>query len=165
LVVELGAWLGLSTRFLAWKAPDAVVAAVDHWRGSPEHHAQPEWRAMLPSLYETFLALCWPCHERIVPVRATTLEGLHLLAGFGLTPDLIYVDAEHGYEAVLAELELARELFPDAVLVGDDHPHPPVRDAVAEFSRRHGLGVHTRGAGWRLAVKRDIREETCAPCS
>src|SRR4051794_24358739 len=36
VVVELGSWLGLSTRFIADRAPKACVIAVDHWEGSPE---------------------------------------------------------------------------------------------------------------------------------
>src|SRR4051812_22659948 len=39
LVVELGAWLGMSTRFIADLAPNATVISVDHWRGSSEHQA------------------------------------------------------------------------------------------------------------------------------
>jgi hypothetical protein len=146
LVVELGAWLGMSTRFLA----DAAVVTVDHWRGSPEHQARPEWRALLPALYETFQALCWGYRDRIIPLRMTTLAGLRLLADRGLSPDLIYIDAEHSYEAVLSELELAGRLFPSAEVVGDDYPHPPVRAAVEEFARRRNLLVRAEGNGWKL---------------
>jgi hypothetical protein len=151
LVVELGAWLGLTTRFLADGAPKAVVAAIDHWLGSPEHRARPEWAALLPTLHEAFLALCWPYRGRVVPMRMTTLAGLHLLGDYGLAPDLIYVDAEHSYEAVLSELELSARLFPRAALVGNGHPLGPVRAAVEEFAGRRGLGVRTAGSGWKVA--------------
>jgi hypothetical protein len=150
LVVELGAWLGLTTRFLADQAPNAVVVAIDHWLGSPEHHQRPEWQVMLPTLHETFLALCWPYRERIVPLRMTTLAGLRLLGDYGLAPDLIDVDAEHSYEAVLSELELSAHLFPKAALVGDGYPHPSVGRAVDEFAARHALVIRTAGAGWKL---------------
>ncbi len=104
LVVELGAWLGRSTRFIADHAPNAVVVSIDHWQGSPEHRISSEWRDMLPTLYETFLSLCWPYRERIVPLRMTTLEGLRMVGQFALAPDLIFVDAEHSLAAVSAEL-------------------------------------------------------------
>ena len=55
LIVEIGSWVGLSTRFIADRAPKAVVIAIDHWCGSPEHQREPAWKAMLPGLYETFL--------------------------------------------------------------------------------------------------------------
>ena len=54
IVVELGSWLGLSTRFIADHAPGAIVIAIDHWEGSPEHHQHEQWRELLPTLYETF---------------------------------------------------------------------------------------------------------------
>lgn len=151
LVVELGAWLGMSTRFIADLAPNATVISIDHWRGSPEHQAGPSFQSMLATLYETFLMLCWPYRDQVIPLRMSTLEGLRMVASRGLEPDLIYVDAEHSYEAVTAELELARELFPRAQLVGADYDRRGVQDAVECFARRQGLVVDRAGArGWRL---------------
>ena len=151
LVVELGSWLGLSTRYIADHAPHATVVSVDHWRGNPEHLARDEYRALLPRLFETFQARCWDYRDRVVPLRADSLDGLRAVAAEGLRPDLVYVDAEHSYEAVSAELALARELFPDAALAGDDYDWEGVRRAVNEFAGRHGLVIDRSGArGWRL---------------
>jgi hypothetical protein len=151
LVVELGAWLGLSTRFIAKHAPHATVVSVDHWRGSPEHQTQPRFEKLLPRLYETFQARCWDYRQRVVPLRMSTTEGLRAVAGAGLQPDFVYVDAEHSFDAVTAELGLARELFPRATLGGDDYDWRGVREAVDTFARRHGLVVERFGArGWRL---------------
>jgi hypothetical protein len=151
LVVELGAWLGLSTRFLADHAPNATVVSIDHWLGSPEHRAQSQFRGMLPTLYEAFLAACWEYRGRVIPLRMTTLQGLQTVADFGLAPDLVYVDAEHSFAAVSAELELAGSLFPGARLVGDDYDWPGVARAVDAFAVRHGLRVERVGhRGWKL---------------
>src|SRR5690606_37803858 len=87
LVVELGAWLGESTRFIADCAPHAAVVTIDHWQGSPEHQARPQWQSMLPTLYETFLAMCWSYRERIVPLKMTTQDALQSIADRGLQPD------------------------------------------------------------------------------
>jgi hypothetical protein len=152
LVLELGSWLGLSTRLIADLAPRAIVIAIDHWRGSPEHHGDPVLSAMLPTLYETFLALCWDYRDRIIPLRRSTLEGLALVADLGLRPDLIFIDAEHSYEAVSAEIELCLHRFPETVLVGDDYDWAGVRSGVDEAALRHGLTVETVGVpwGWKL---------------
>jgi hypothetical protein len=147
LVVELGGWVGLSTRFIADQAPHATVITIDHWLGSPEHHQKPEWKAMLPNLFETFLALCWDYRHRIVPLRMTTLEGMRLVASMGLAPDLIYVDAEHSYEAVTGDLELIHELFPDALVVGDDYGWSGVAPALDDAVRRHGWTLEVKGTG------------------
>ena len=40
VVVELGAWLGMSARYIVEHAPKATVISVDHWEGSPEHRTQ-----------------------------------------------------------------------------------------------------------------------------
>jgi predicted O-methyltransferase YrrM len=151
VVVELGAWLGLSTRHIADLAPHATVVSIDHWQGSPEHQSQERFQKLLPRLYETFQARCWDYRERVVPLRMSTLEGLRAVADAGLQPDLVYVDAEHSLEAVSAELALARQLFPRAALVGDDYDWQGVRQAVDTFARRQGLVVDRFGVrGWRL---------------
>jgi hypothetical protein len=152
LVVELGAWLGLSTRFIADHAPNATVVTIDHWRGSPEHQSREDFRAMLPTLHDTFLSMNWKYRDQIVPIRASTREGLQQVAGFGLTPDLIYVDAEHSFEAVSDDLETARTLFPSARIVGDDFDWQGVQNAVEAFAKIHGMRVQRFGArGWKLA--------------
>jgi hypothetical protein len=151
LVVELGAWLGLSTRFIAAHAPNAVILSVDHWRGSPEHQSDESYRELLPNLFETFQARCWDQRQRIVPLRMTTLEGLRTVAEHGLEPQFVYVDAEHSFDAVSAELALARQLFPRAVLAGDDYDWQGVREAVVQFARKNGMVVDRVGwRGWRL---------------
>jgi hypothetical protein len=151
LVVELGAWLGLSSRYIADLAPHATVLSVDHWVGSPEHQSQQRYQKLLPRLYETFLARCWDHRERVVPLRMSTLDGLKAVAEAGLAPDFVYVDAEHSYEAVRSELGLARQLFPRAILGGDDYDWRGVREGVDEFARRQGLVVERFGVrGWRL---------------
>jgi hypothetical protein len=119
--------------------------------GSPEHQAQERFRNLLPRLFETFQARCWDYRERVVPLRMNTLDGLRAVAEAGLEPDFVYVDAEHSYEAVTAELTLARQLFPEAALGGDDYDWKGVREAADAFARRHGLVVERFGArGWRL---------------
>lgn len=151
LVVELGSWLGLSTRYIADAAPRATVVSVDHWEGSEEHQKQERYRNLLPHLFETFQSRCWNYRERIIPLRMNSLDGLRRVAEAGLEPDFIYVDAQHTYEAVSAELRLGRELFPHALLGGDDYDWQGVRRAVDEFAAQNGLVVDRLGArGWRL---------------
>jgi hypothetical protein len=149
LVVELGAWLGLSTRFLADHAPHARVVTIDHWQGNRQHQERADWKAMLPKLYRTFLALSWNYRDRIIPLKMTTTEGLKTVASYGLSPELIYIDAEHSYEAVRADLELAYELFPKAVLAGDDYEDAGVQEAVHRFAREHRFEVEAVGSNWQ----------------
>jgi hypothetical protein len=149
LAVELGARLGFTTRLLAERSPESVVVAVDYSCEGPQQRSQPDCHDTLPALSETVLALCWPYRERIIPLRMAALSGLQVLADYVLRPDLICISGERSYEATLSELALSKRLFPQAKLLGDNYPHPPVRDTVDEFAALHGLSVITRGSGWR----------------
>ncbi len=156
LVLELGAWLGLSTRHIADHAPRATVVTVDTWLGSPEHQTAPAWIPLLPNLYAAFLKACWPYRDRIIPLKMDSLEGIATVARYGLTPSLAYIDADHSYDAVLAEIALCHRCFPEATLVGDDYAAPGVRRAVTEFAERSGFAVEVVGAwpAWKLGPQR-----------
>jgi hypothetical protein len=149
-IVEVGSWLGRSTRYIADLAPKARIAAIDHWVGSPEHTHDPELVPLLPRLYETFLSESWDYRDRVIPVKAKSVEGLKKVADAGLTPDLIFIDADHSYEAVRADVTMALQLFPKTPLVGDDWDWPGVRQAVEELARERTLKLEVRGVGWRI---------------
>lgn len=151
LIFEFGSWLGASTRFILDHAPNAVVIAIDHWKGSEEHFDDPRFSTKLPTLYETFLVNCWEYKNRLIPLRMTTLEGMARVHQLGLEPDLIYVDAAHDYDSVMQDLTMAYAYFPGAILCGDDwrwsapdsHENPagilPVRRAVQDFAKQNNL--------------------------
>jgi hypothetical protein len=162
LVVELGSWLGLSTRFLLRNAPGATVVAIDHWKGSREHHAEQRWREVLPTLYETFLVNCQDYSDRLVPMRTTTLLGLAELAELGLTPDLVYVDASHETEDVLADLLTIARHWPEATIVGDDWRWDSVRVAVEQFAAQTQRVVRVDDTVWTLESASCISFSTLA---
>ncbi len=153
LIVELGSWLGKSARFMLAAAPHATVVCVDHWQGSPECQRPRPDGAMqkLPRLYETFLRNMWDWRDRVAPLRAATIEGLNEVNRLGLRPDLVYVDAGHDYQSVLADVTTALDLFPAAQIVGDDWLYyAGVRRAVTELARARGLRTCLDGNAWAL---------------
>jgi hypothetical protein len=98
-VIEVGSWLGLSTRFIAERLPQkSKLYAVDTWRGSPgeELHMQDP---RLPHLFQLFLSNVR--HARltdvIVPIRMDSLEASEEL---NVHADMIYIDASHETESV-----------------------------------------------------------------
>lgn len=136
VVLELGSWLGKSTRWMAEHSPNADIITVDHWQGSAEHFEKPEWQAMLPTLYETFIKNCWAFRERIVPLRMDTISGMKLVHQHGIKPELIFIDAGHDYVSANGDLSYAVRLFPEAAICGDDFYWEGVNRAVTEHVRR-----------------------------
>jgi len=138
LVVELGSFLGVSSKAILLAAPNAHLICVDTWKGSPEHLAPdaPEaWRRRVPFLYEGFLCNMWPWRDRVTPLRADSLDGLAEIREAGLTPDLVYVDSEHTYNRVIRELRFCLSAWPKATIVGDDYNNAAVKEAADEVMR------------------------------
>ena len=157
--LELGSWLGASTRFLAGCCE--LVVAVDHWRGSPEHFdpARPRVARRVPTLYPQFMSNCRALSARILPLRMSTEEAFALFRARGVvrTFDLIYVDAAHDPISVVQDLRGATEVVsPRGIICGDDWEWGgetgPVRAGVTAFANERGLGIETDGNFWRLAA-------------
>jgi hypothetical protein len=157
-IVELGSWLGKSTRFIA-KLLDSegIVYAVDHWLGSDEHHREDrkDVSDILPVLYEQFLSnvIHEKLEDKIVPLKMTTTEAAKILK---VRPDLVYVDASHDEKSVLSDLSTWYPLLNDSgILCGDDWTWAqqgvyPVREAVKKFAKKNALEIETNGPFWLL---------------
>lgn len=153
--VELGCWKGRSACFLLVEALNAgktpAIYFVDHWGGScePEHQQDPE----LEKVYELFLANI----GRAGYPKANVLR-MPTVPAAGLFPDesvdFIWVDAGHGYEDVIADLEAWwPRLKPGGVIGGDDLPMEGVKQAVNEFFPSHEVGSEAGWQWWRVRKK------------
>ncbi len=143
-VVEIGSWLGLSTRHLASLVPEGgKIYAIDHWLGSVEHQKSP----YLETAYTQFLSniMHAGCTEKVVPIRMDSIEAARCL---NCRPDLIYIDGSHEYEDVLADLIA---WYPKGKIVcGDDWRWVTVRLAVLRYAEEHDLHVDTDYNFWQL---------------
>jgi hypothetical protein len=148
VVLELGSYHGISTRWFCDTVMNVEVIAVDHWLGSSHMWNEPGIAEDLPFLYETFIAASWEYRERIYPVRAHTLAGMRLVHRQGIAPDVIYIDASHETEDVILDLETARNLFPGARIVGDDWDWPSVQAAVTDVATRLGIEFRHNDRAW-----------------
>ena len=154
-IIEVGSWLGTSTRHMASCLPEnGVVYAVDHWKGSSEH--QPGASAWIPEvehLYEYFLSnvIQAGLAHKIIPVRMESVEAAKHLQ---MKVDLIYIDASHETKAVYADLEAwYPHLKKHGVLCGDDWAWDSVQKAVKRFAKKNELRIKASGNFWRLKNK------------
>ena len=153
-VIEVGCWLGASTRSIARLIPeDGKVYAIDHWKGSAEH--QTVHAHKLPTLYEQFLSNV--IHEKlthkIVPIRKSSLEAAQECK---VMPDLIYLDASHDEKSVYEDLVAWWPFVKGrGILCGDDYwrSGDPVGKAVRRFAKENGLRVEGYRWFWVLWEK------------
>jgi predicted O-methyltransferase YrrM len=170
-IIEVGTWKGASAIEMARVAKDLDLAVeiicIDTWLGSPEHFLKPDqppgeslnMRHGYPRLYDQFLAnVLHEGHEdMIVPLAQTSENAAVILRKLGVLADLVYIDAAHEYEPVLADLERYWPLLSarGGVLFGDDFHRSPVADAARDFTDTHGLVLHA--AERKFAIARPER--------
>jgi predicted O-methyltransferase YrrM len=133
--IEIGCLCGGTTRWLSdHMLPGSVLYAIDPWsRGWRQWHRQ--FRAHLAA----YLA-----DGRVVEVRHRSSKAFpYLLEHLGATLDFVFIDGDHSYEAVRADIANYRQLVrPGGVLCGHDYGDvcPGVRRAVDEaFAGSHTL--------------------------
>jgi hypothetical protein len=87
-----------------------------------------------------------------------------MLKEIDVSPDLIYVDANHHYQPVLDDVSLCVELFPDALIVGDDWHYEEVQRAVKEVAAKHDKELYVHGSNCWTYSKRQCEEAFAPRC-
>ncbi len=146
--VEVGSWLGRSTAFLAVEIANSgkriSLDCVDTWLGSPDQQHHQEVEAGPGYLLRQFIYYMQPVAHLISCVQKPSVEASRLYHDGSL--DLIFIDADHSTEAVLADLRCwLPKLAPGGTLAGHDIDRPSVLTAVdAELGGRYQI----RGTSW-----------------
>ena len=148
VAIEVGSWLGLSTRFIANLLPeDGKVYAVDTWVGSPTEdvHMRDPRRF---HLYQLFLSNVKHAglQHKIVPIRMASIEAAN---GINVMADFIYIDASHEYIEVYRDVHhWYKHLNPNGVMCGDDWLWPGVREAVIRAARELNREIYAKDNFW-----------------
>jgi hypothetical protein len=135
--VELGSWTGTgSTAFVLKNYPFLSVVCVDTFKGSEEHTRNDTYAAVAANLWDHFCSNVWESRDRVYPLRCGSREGLRYLFNAEVAPSYIYIDAAHDEDSVFLDIQAAVQLFPQAILLGDDYVspekgHPGVFNGVA----------------------------------
>lgn len=153
-IIEVGSWLGSSTRHLAQLIPkNGKVFAIDHWLGSKEHFTLDEVKGWIPNLYEQFLSnvIHAQLTDKIIPVRMESLDAAKLLENLTIPIDLVYIDASHEYDPVYADLCAWYPYVKNhGILCGDDWNVGDVQQAVIQFAQENHLIIYQIDGFWRL---------------
>lgn len=158
-VVEVGVWMGLTTKYFCDQPSVVDVTCVDHWDAqlidpnSIDMTKQP--RNRVNTMYEQFLANCYgyDIWKKVYPVRLTSLEGAKYCSALGLQFDLVWVDADHSTKSTCEDIEAWMPLVaPGGIMCGDDwyffsEPYS-VRTAVVDSAAKFGLTGHFKGNIW-----------------
>jgi predicted O-methyltransferase YrrM len=133
-LVEVGAWKGKSTSFLAVGLANSgkkvKFDVVDTWAGSLEHQDNELVKA--DALYEHFLDNMKPVEGYYNPRRMTSLEAAATYEDNSL--DFVLVDGSHEYNQVHKDIsQWLKKVKSGGMIAGDDYDWPGVEQAVREL--------------------------------
>lgn len=180
VVAEIGTYEGVYAEAIARTCEPQKLFLIDKWDFSDSAYAlqaatypNRDGDAVFSGIQKKFAPSI--AAGQVQPIRADSLAAAARFAPG--TFDWVYIDCDHRYEAVLADLEAyARVLKPDGLLLGHDFEERTfelvkemdfgVADAVREFIKRSGFEMLlVTGEGWatyclvrnqRSAVARNV---------
>jgi predicted O-methyltransferase YrrM len=156
--VEVGAWLGRSTAYLASRIQGLPIKffVVDTWRGSAGSDAKSDdfQKSVLAQnqgdVFSIFLGNMKRCGvlQSLIPLRMLSTQAAELFHDSSI--EFCFLDAAHDYNSVKADLDAwFPKIRPGGIIAGDDYGvewHGLDR-AVNDFFA--GLGkLMTRGRAW-----------------
>lgn len=132
-IIEVGSYLGRSTRALAENTRGDVIA-VDTWLGSnefsPEQTGPEGW--MFAEFQKNMAGL-----DNVSPMQMSSMEAAYYLQSFKILKySMIFIDAAHDYRSVSDDIREWMPLVkPGGLLCGHDYLecHPGVCQAVKEL--------------------------------
>ncbi len=126
-IVEVGSFLGRSTRAMADNTPGWVMA-FDNWFGPREiamdgrEHVYEVFRKNMNGLVETNKLL----------ILSGDHGDLNLIPTW-LQPDMVFIDGSHDYESVKRDILIWKDLMvPGGLLCGHDAQMPEIQQALNE---------------------------------
>ena len=149
--VEVGSYLGQSCAFLGQQIKarklNCLIYAVDHWKGNPDKDDHAAHRYPPVSIFHHFILNCQRTGVLDI-VRPMESSSLAAAADFNHRARFIFIDANHSYEAVCADIDAwMKKLLPDGMMAGHDYyvdgvNWPGVKKAVDEkFSKFELIGT------------------------
>ena len=137
-IVEIGSFMGRSTRIIGENTPGFVLA-IDDFEGSRESYLSPKWikwgEKISSQIYSHFLE---NCDDLIRTGKIIPMLSKHNEIQIDFQPDMVFIDGDHEYENVKRDLEFWKsKLAPNGLLCGHDINIEGVKKAVTEVIGEH----------------------------
>ena len=132
-VVEIGSWKGRSTFALCQACPGPVYA-VDHWLGSESERNGPHLEAQTGDVFGQFLRNVGHFQNLRVIRKDSAIAAKELPEA-----DMVFIDAEHTYDAVVRDIRAWRGKA-RRLICGHDADWAPVLQAVIDELGNVGRG-------------------------
>jgi hypothetical protein len=152
--VEVGSWMGRSSNAIAkaLSIKGGVLICVDTWLGTEnEGSAHDQAKGMDGDYaFSKFIQnnQDYILKGTIVPLRMKSQNVFNLLCSMGVKADVVFLDADHSYEAVKKDIENSRKILNEnGIICGHDYSNDwlGVVGAVNEsFGMEHNV-VHETG--------------------
>ncbi len=183
LMVEVGCFLGGSAVKWLRAKKDLTLIGVDPWDGNwaayietmaldpvrsrTVWHLKEEEIALIVACIRRYGNFCTAMNnlriykDRFIPVRRKIPEAFGYLRERLIEPDLVYIDAGKYRE----DIDTAYEMFPDAIICGDDYLWPDengvfrMKEAVHSFAEEHNMEVQHKMQTWLLVPHDEISKE------
>jgi predicted O-methyltransferase YrrM len=139
--IEIGSWAGRTALTMLQAVPDATIYCVDTWRGTPSDDTG-AW-AKEDDVFAKFRKNVGAhLMASIIPLRGLSIQWAAEWPAW--QADLVYIDADHFYEAVQADIRLwTPKVRPGGILAGHDFGvFPGVGKAVHESGSYALTGRH-----------------------
>ena len=138
-ICEVGSWMGRSTRALVDNTPGTVLA-VDTWAGTIDErdHAKVDDPEQLFQEFQTNMV--GVPEGKLSLIRGLSLDAAQICKEQNKQFDMIFIDADHSYESVKADILAWFPLLVDGgILCGHDYMYmwPGVVKAINEIFPDH----------------------------
>ena len=168
-VIELGSWLGKSTKFICEQAPHAIVYAADIWSNeyflSDTHYDKKDTvfaEILKKPIYDQFLSNLADHRYHLntegkgvglLPLRMISADALEKLKMLNIKPEVIYIDASHHFDYVVQDVTTCLDYFPEAIIIGDDWDNEDVKRAVKKVAKDRNKEIKVElGSCWTFHV-------------
>lgn len=140
IFLEIGAWKGKSTIFLAEEIirqnKNIRIFSVDFWEDEKNEAQYSKLLKGKTPLYQEFMnnVIATEMQDVIIPFKMTSDQFFDLFKGTDSLFQFIYIDGAHDYEQVKKDIENAQLFIKDGgTIAGHDYHAPGVKQAVTEL--------------------------------